>query len=493
VDGSIANVALPHMRGSLSASIDEITWVLTSYLVANAIVIPLGGWFSDIFGRKNFFNACVLIFTVSSVACGAARNLETLVLFRILQGAAGGALIPLSQAIMLETWPPKEQGMAMAMWGVGIMFAPVIGPYLGGWITDNYSWRWIFYVNVPFGALTFLLVGLFVHDPAYLRERRGRQASDWWGLMFLVVGVGSLQMMLDLGERRDWFSSDLIRWLTILAAGGLVAFVVREILTRDPLIDMKLFKGRSYSMGVFLMGVVGFVLYGGIVLVPIHAQMLLGYSALDSGRVLAPMGIATLLTMPLAGALVNRYDSRFLLAIGTATLAWSLFLASNLTLDVGYWDMTLPRIIMGLSLGFIFVPLTMACMNGIAPQQMNAASGFFNLSRNIGGSIGIAMMATLLARRGQFHQTGLVEHITPFAQWSQDAIDSAARMLSFQGMDPLLAQDGALAMLYAEIQRQATMNAFIDDYWLLGWITVIAIPLIYVMRRPSHAAAPPLH
>ena len=493
VDTSIANVALPHMQGTLSASVDEVTWVITSYLVANAIVIPLGGWFSDIFGRKNFFNACVLIFSGASVACGASPNLETLVFFRIVQGAAGGALIPLSQAIMMETFPPREQGMAMALWGVGIMFAPVIGPYLGGWITDNYSWRWIFYVNVPLGALTFFLVGLFVHDPAYLRERRGRQASDWWGLAFLVLGVGCLQMTLDLGERRDWFASEFIRWLTFFALSGLVAFVIREILTRDPLINMSLFRGRSYSMGVFLMGVIGFVLYGGVILVPIHAQGLLGYSALDSGKILAPMGIATLFTMPLAGALVNKYDARFLLAIGSATLAWSMFLASDLNLDVTYWDMTFPRIIMGLSLGFIFVPLTMACMNGIPPEQMNAASGFFNLSRNIGGSIGIALMATLLARRGQFHQTGLVESITPYAYWAHDALDATAQLLAERGMDPALTGNGALGMLYGEIQRQATMNAFIDNYWLLGWITAIAIPLVYVMRKPDPGAATPMH
>ncbi len=493
VDTSIANVALPHMQGTLSASVDEITWVITSYLVANAIVIPLGGWFSDIFGRKNFFNACVLIFSAASVACGASQNLQSLVFFRIVQGAAGGALIPLSQAIMMETFEPKEQGMAMALWGVGIMFAPIIGPYLGGWITDNYSWRWIFYVNVPVGLLTFLMVGVFVHDPAYLRERRGRQASDWWGLAFLVLGVGCLQMMLDLGERRDWFASEFIRWLAILASGGLVAFVIREILTRDPLINMNLFRGRSYSMGVFLMGVVGFVLYGGVVLVPIHAQGLLGYSALDSGKVLAPMGIATLFTMPLAGALVNKYDSRFLLVIGSATLAWSLFLAADLNLDVSFWDMTFPRIIMGLSLGFIFVPLTMACMNGIPPQQMNAATGFFNLARNIGGSVGIAVTATLLARRGQFHQTGLVESITPYAHWAQDALNAAGQLLAGRGMDPALSNQGALGVLYGEIQRQATMNAFIDIYWFLGWITVFSIPLIYVMRKPDPGAAAPMH
>ncbi|MFQ5457950.1 MAG: DHA2 family efflux MFS transporter permease subunit, partial [Myxococcota bacterium] len=252
IDTSIANVALPHIQGSLSASVDEITWVLTSYLVANAIVIPLGGWFSDIFGRKNFFNACVVIFTGASVACGAAPNLETLVFFRIVQGAAGGALIPLSQAIMLETFPPREQGMAMAMWGVGIMVAPVIGPYLGGWITDSYSWRWIFYVNVPVGILTFVLVGIFVQEPAYLKARRGKAASDWWGLAFLVLGVGCLQMMLDLGQRRDWFTSNFIMLLTILAVVGTVAFIFREMMTRNPLIDLRLFASRSYSTGVFL-------------------------------------------------------------------------------------------------------------------------------------------------------------------------------------------------------------------------------------------------
>jgi len=493
IDTSIANVALPHMQGTLSASVDEITWVITSYLVANAIVIPLGGWFSDMFGRKRFFNTCVLIFTGASVACGAAPNLESLVFFRILQGAAGGALIPLSQAIMMETFPPAEQGMAMAMWGVGIMFAPIIGPCLGGWITDNYSWRWIFYVNVPVGIITFFLVSLVVHDPAYLRARLGKAASDWWGLGFLVVGVGCLQMMLDLGERRDWFSSEFIRWLAVLAAAGGVAFVIREMRTRDPIIHMRLFASRSYSAGTFLMGAVGFVLYAAVVLVPLHAQNLLRYDALTSGLILAPMGAGTLVTMPIAGALVNRYDARKLLVLGCLGLMWSMFLLSDLTIDAGFWELVSPRLIQGLSLGFIFVPLTTATMAGIGEGDTNAAAGFFNLSRNIGGSVGIAVVGTLLSRRAQFHQAAISEHITPFSDTGREALASAAQVLSANGMDPALAGKGALAMLYAEIQRQSLMNAFLDDYWLLGVITALSIPLILVLKRPAPDAPTALH
>lgn len=489
IDTSIANVALPHIQGSLSASMDEITWVLTSYLVANAIVIPLGGWFSEIFGRKNFFNGCVVIFTAASVACGAAPNLETLVFFRIVQGAAGGALIPLSQAIMMETFPPKEQGMAMAMWGVGIMVAPVIGPYLGGWITDNYSWRWIFYVNVPVGILTFGLVGLFVHDPEYLKARRGKAASDWWGLAFLVLGVGCLQMMLDLGQRRDWFTSNLIVLLTVLAVVGTFAFILRELMTRNPLIDLRLFTSRNYSTGVFLMGAVGFVLYASIFLVPLHAQNLLGYSAFETGKVLAPMGIATLFTMPIAGALVNRVDARILVTFGMALLAGSAFLLAGLNLDAGFWHLTIPRVVQGFALGFIFVPLTTATMTGIAQAQTNAASGFFNLARNIGGSIGIALAGTFISRRSQYHQQGLIENLTPYGLNTSGALDTVARLLAERGIDPTLVDQGALAVLYAEVQRQSRMNAFLDDYWMLAVIALLTIPLILLLKKPDPAAA----
>jgi DHA2 family multidrug resistance protein len=299
-------------------------------------------------------------------------------------------------------------------------------------------------------------------------------------------------MMLDLGERRDWFASELIRWLGFLSLIGVAAFIIRENLTRDPLINMKLFRSRSYSMGVLLMGLIGFVLYGAMVLVPLHAQHLLGYSALVSGEIMAPMGIATLFTMPLAGKLVNRVDARLLMVIGAGLLAWSMSIFTGLNLDAGFWELTIPRFIQGLALGFIFVPLTTATMSGIAQAQTNAASGFFNLARNVGGSIGIALMGTFLTRRGQFHQTGLVEHITPYGEHSHRALDAAASVLAHRGLDPILSGKGALEILYGEIRRQSLMNAFLDDYWLLSVITLLIIPLIFILKRPDTTATPPI-
>ncbi len=493
MDTSIANVALPHMQGSLSASTGEITWVLTSYLVANAIVIPLGGWFSEIFGRRNFFSACVLIFTAASAACGAAPNLESLVVFRILQGAAGGALIPLSQAIMLETFPSREQGMAMAMWGVGIMFAPVIGPFVGGWITDNYSWRWIFYVNLPIGAITFLLVGLFVHDPAYLRARRGKAASDWWGLAFLVLGIGALQVVLDQGEQKDWFGSDIIFWLAFIALSGVGAFIVRELMIRDPLIDLRLFKSLTYSTGTFLMGVVGFILYGAIVLLPLQAQSMLGYTALEAGKIIAPGGMATLLTMPMAGALLGRFDARPLIITGTLLLASALYLLSGQNFNSGYWQLAFPRILMGLAFGFIFVPLSTTTMSGVHPERMNAASGFFNLSRNIGGSVGIALVTTFLSRRSQFHQTMLIEHLSAYSVHTREAIHRVTQLLGARGFDTATASHGALKLLYGEVRRQSLMNAYLDDYALLAVMSLLMIPLILLLRKVKDTHAPAAH
>jgi DHA2 family multidrug resistance protein len=493
MDTSIANVALPHMQGSLSASTEEIAWVLTSYLVANAVVIPLGGWFSEIFGRRNFFSTCVLIFTAASAACGAAPNLQTLVFFRILQGAAGGALIPLSQAIMLETFPPREQGIAMAMWGVGIMFSPIIGPFVGGWITDSYSWRWIFYVNLPIGLLAFLLVGLFVHDPAYLRARRGKAASDWWGLGFLVVGIGALQVVLDQGERKDWLSSDLICWLTLFSLAGGCAFIVRELMTRDPLIDLRLFRSGTYSAGTLLMGAMGFVLYGAIVLLPLHAQNLLGYTAFEAGKIIAPGGMGTLITMPIAGALLARHDGRPIIIMGTLLLSWSLYLLSGQNLDSGYWQLAGPRFMMGLAFGCIFVPLSTTTMSGIRPERMNAASGFYNLARNIGGSIGIALVTTLLSRLGQLHQTLLTKHVNPYSVHAQEAIRYATRFLMSHGVDHSTAAHGALGLLYAEVQRQSLMNAFLDDYALLATMALVVTPLILFLRKASAASPPAAH
>ncbi|MRR35486.1 DHA2 family efflux MFS transporter permease subunit, partial [bacterium] len=348
VDTSVANVALPHMQGSLNAGTDEITWVLTSYLVSNAVVLPMTGWLSRLFGRKRFLITCITLFTIASLLCGAAPNLATLIFFRILQGAAGGALIPSSQAILLETFPPHERGMANAIFGVGAMFGPIIGPALGGWITDNLNWRWIFYINIPLGIIAVIMAVYFIFDPPYLR--RARVAIDWWGLGLLTVGLGALQIVLDKGHQDDWFNSSFILASTVISVLSLLALVYVELKHEHPIINLRLFKDVSFSAGNFVMFMLGFGLYSSIVLIPLFLQTLMGYDATLAGMVLAPGGAATLITMPFVGVMLSKYDGRKVILAGLIISAWSMFLMRGFTLEASYWDFVWPRVILGVGL-----------------------------------------------------------------------------------------------------------------------------------------------
>lgn len=482
LDSTVVNVSLPHIAGSLGATIDESTWVLTSYLVSNAIILPATGWFSQLFGRKRFYMSCVAAFTISSFLCGLAPSLTWLIILRVLQGFSGGALQPISQAILLECFPLRRRGMGMAIFGIGVVFAPIIGPTLGGWITDNYSWRWIFYINIPVGVLALLMSEMYVVDPPYLR--RGVAKIDYMGLGLLALGIGALQVVLDTGQKHDWLQTSWILQLTIISVVSIIALILWERYTAHPIIDLSVFRVRNFAPGVLLIFTLGIALYGSMVLLPVFLQTLLGYSATQSGLALSPGGIGTLIFMPIVGYLVGRRDARLLILFGMITLAASMFLMSHYNLDIGFWNVVWPRVLMGIGLAFLFVPLSTVTFGFIHRNQMGTGTGLFNLMRNIGGSVGIAGVTTMLARRTQYHQARLVESTSPYNPVFQQWLHDATAALVAKGHSYLASQKIALGITYGIIQRQAAAMAFVDTFWLLGVIMLALIPVIFIMRRP---------
>ena len=492
LDTSIANVALPHIAGSLSAGVDESTWVLTSYLVSNAIVLPLTGWFSMLFGRKRFYMGCVIVFTASSFLCGLAPNLVLLVIFRIIQGAGGGGLQPVSQAILVESFDRRRQGMAMAVYGMGVVVAPIIGPTLGGWITDNFTWRWIFFINIPVGILSILMTSTFVSDPPYLVRKTFKTGLkiDFIGLGLLSVGLGFAQVVLDKGERDDWFGSNFIVWCTIVCLIGLVGAVVWELRQKDPIVDFHLLKDRNFAVATLTMFALGLVLYGTTVLLPILVQTLMGYTAELSGLVLSPGAIITMLTMPLVGRLLTRIEARWLVVFGLITLSAGMFELSSLNLQTDFKSFVYTWMISRGGLGFLFVPINVMAFNFIPKEKTNNATGIINLARNIGGSIGISMVTTMQARLAQKHQSMLVHNMTPLSVTYQNALHSLAAHLEAGGVTAAHALEQARAMLYSQLLRQSSMLAFVDVFWLLGATCLAMIPLMFLMKKARPHSGP---
>lgn len=484
LDTTVVNVSLPHIAGNLSASVEEATWALTSYLVANAIVLPMTGWLATYIGRKRLLMSAITGFTIASLLCGLAPSLPALILFRIIQGATGGALQPLSQAVMLEAFPPQDRGKAMAFWGLGVVVAPMLGPVLGGWLTDSYSWRWVFYINLPVGVASILMTKLFIFDPPYIR--RASERVDYWGIGMLAVGIGALQIVLDKGQEEDWFSSHWITNLTILAAVTLVAFVIHEIRTEHPVVNFRVFKVRTYATGVFLMTVLGFVLYGSLVLTPILLQTLLGYSALKAGIAMFPRGLGSFIAMPIIGAIMSRFDPRKLLAIGLTGAALSLVQLSWLNLQAGYWDIFWPQFLQGLTLALLFVPLTTVTMDPIPKHEMGNATSIFNLMRNVGASVGIASVTTMLARGSQRQINRLGTHMTPYSRQTQRALELLRAGFLARGVEPTTAARRSTAALFSMVQRQASMLTFLLTFRLLGIIFLAVIPLLILLKRPAH-------
>jgi DHA2 family multidrug resistance protein len=482
LDTSVTNVILPHLQGSLSAGLEEVSWVITSYLAANAVVIPATGWLARLLGRTRFFLLCTVLFTVSSFLSGAAPDLTTLVLARILQGIGGGPLIPLSQAIIWEIFPFRQRGLAMAVWGVGFILGPILGPTVGGYLADEWSWRWIFYINLPVGVAGFLLASFFLFDPPH---QRGPGRIDWWGLGLMVVGFGSMQLVLDRGEREDWFDSPAIVALTIIAVGGLAAFLIRELMTTDPVMDLTVFTDRNFATGAVLISIIGFGMFSSMLLVAVFTQKLLGYDAWTSGLVLAPSGLGNIFSL-FASGMVTRVDQRAMLAFGCLLNAVSLYMMTSLTLSMDYWALALPRFIQGFALGFIFVPLSTLTLATIRRDKLVNATAAYNVLRNIGGSVGIALATTLLAQRSQYHQSTLVSHVTAWDHETQARLLQWARHFATQGSDTFTAERRALAMLYRETVAQAQLLAYTDDFRLLA-VLFAAIPLFLPLMRRVRA------
>lgn len=490
LDMTVVNVSLHHIQGSLSAGLDEVTWVLTSYLVSNAVIIPISGWLANRIGRRRYLLVSIALFTFSSLACGAAAGLSMLLIFRVLQGMGGGGLQPLSNAILLETFPPKEHGTAMAIFGMGIVLAPILGPILGGWVTDNWSWRWIFYINIPVGILSILLTLLFIHDPPYI----GKQSRkvDYRGIALLVVGIGSLQLVLDRGERLDWFSSSFILRLSILSAVCLLLFLVNALRTKDPVVDLRVFRHRSFAAGNVIMFFSFFAFFASIVLLPIYVQNLMGYNSWWAGWVLAPGGVATFLLMPVAGRLMQKVDARKLLFIGIVINGYSLYLMSKFNLEADFVDVMWPRMVQGFGLSFFFVSLAALTVSRIPPEKMGNATAVFNFMRNIGGSFGVAVMTTQLSRRAQFHQGRLVDHLSRYDMNLQHAVNQISSWLGTHlGVSGMGSIERSMGVVYGELNRQAFMLAVNDAFFLDGIFFFATLLLVFLFRRTQPGFAGP--
>jgi MFS transporter, DHA2 family, multidrug resistance protein len=493
LDTTVVNVSLPHIAGSLSASIDESTWALTSYLVANAVILPLTGWLANHFGRKRLLMLSVAGFTVSSFFCGLAPTLMLLIVFRVIQGATGGALQPLSQAVLLEAFPPEGRGKAMAFWALGIVVAPILGPVLGGWLTDQYSWRWVFYINLPIGIASLVMTNMFIFDPPYIKRKTG--GIDFWGIGLLTVGIGALQILLDKGQEDDWFESHFMMWLAVLSGIALVAFIIRELTTRDPVVNLRILKDRTFSTGVFLMTTVGFVLFGSLVLLPILLQTLLGYPPLQAGIALAPRGIGSFLAMPIIGIILGKFGPRKLLVGGLTGGGITLFWLGTLNLNLGYWDIFWPQFLQGVSLGLLFVPLTTITMAPIAKEAMGNAASIFNLMRNIGGSIGIATATTMLARQQQRELNLLGVHVNAYNPQTQAMFGRIRSGMMATGTDPATASNRAYVAVFGMVQRQAAMISFSHVFQFMAIVFFLMLPLLLLMKSPPKQGGPavPMH
>ncbi len=489
LDTSIANVALPHIAGSLSAGQDESTWILTSYLVSNAIVLPLSGWLSSIMGRKNFYMSCVALFTISSFMCGLAPNLATLIFFRVLQGAGGGGLQPSEQAILADTFAPAKRGMAFAIYGVAVVTAPAIGPTLGGWITDNFTWRWIFFINIPVGILSILLTSRLIQDPPYLRRRKLSETKiDYIGLGFVALGLGTLQVVLDKGQRDDWFESHFILILTIISVISLVFVIFWEWKHKDPIIDLHLFRDRTFGISNLLMFMLGFALLGSTLLLPLFMQTLLGYTAERSGMALMPGGFTIMFLLPLVGFLLSRYTPRWMLVFGLVVLSASLFHMAGFDLQMDFRNAAIARVMQAVGMAFLFVPINTAAYAYLPREKNNAASGLMNLARNIGGSVGISLVTTMLDRRTQVHTNDLSHNLSPSNPAFRSALQGAAQAMQAHGASAAFATRQAYALIAGTVHRQATMLAYLDDFRFLGVAILCMVPIVFLMKKGKPGA-----
>ncbi len=486
LDTSIANVALNHIAGSMSASYSEATWVLTSYLIANAIVLPLTAWLGNRFGRKRFLLSCIMLFTAASFLCGISISLPMLLAMRVLQGLAGGGLMPVSQAILMESFPARLQGAAQALFGFGVVVAPVVGPVIGGWLTDNYSWRWVFYINIPFGALSVWAVQQTVDDPPWVRNS-DPGPLDLFGFSALAIWLGCQETFLDKGQENDWFGSHFICWMAVLAVAGFVVFIVRELRADKPMVDLRIFRERNFAVGSVLIFFVGFLLYGIGLATPQFLQLLLGYTALAAGVATSPLGLGAMISMILVGRLAAKVELRVLTVLGYLVFLFGAFRLSGVNLDISPWSVFWPQTLAGLSMGFLFVPVNIAATAPLRRDQVGSATGIINLMRNVGGSVGIAMVSTFLARRAQAHQSMLVQH---FTAGNLNLTERATALQHYMAMRMPVSGNGrgpAMGVIYQLLQQQTHLLAFSDIYQGLGLIALGCILLVFLLRRTKAA------
>lgn len=487
LDTTIANVALRHIAGGLAVGLDESTYVITSYLVANAVVLSISGWLSTVLGRKRFYMMCVATFSLASLLCGLAWNLQSLVLFRILQGLGGGGMATSEQAILADSFPPQKRGQAFAIYGVAVVVAPVIGPTLGGWITDTYSWHWVFLINVPMGLLSLLLVGMLVKEPSSAEEERAELLGkglrvDYVGFILVAVGLGALEFVLDEGQRNDWFGSNMILSFALLAAFCLLALIPWELSRDDPIVDIRLLGTRQFGACALVMLGTFAVLVSTTQLLPQLLQTEVGYTAMLAGLALSPGGIATMMLMPVAGRLVSVVQPKYLIMFGAAVAALSMWHMTGLTGDISYGYAALARIYLAIGLPFLFLPVTTASYDGVPPEKTNQASALINVARNIGGSMGVATAQTLLAQRQQFHQSRLIEHAAPSDLGYQQTLDQMTRFFQAQGASPSDAASQAIAWIGRTLQQQVDFLAYIDVFWSLAIIAALLIPIAATLR-----------
>ncbi len=486
LDTSVANVALPHMKGTYAAGTDEITWVLTSYLVANAIVLPITGWLGNRFGRKRLYLSCLAGFTLASLAAGAAPTLGTLIAARVVQGLTGGAMVPMSQAITMEAFPRAEQGIATAVFGIGVICGPIVGPLVGGWVTDNWSWPWIFWINIPVGIISYALASAFVDEAP---DRRPEGAMDYWSLIFIALGLGCLELFLNRGERLDWFESRTVTLYAACSALGIVLFLWRSFTAERPLVDLRMFRLPEYASGMFLIFGASFGMYAAFVMLPLFVQTFLGWTPTWAGIMLSPGGLASVVAMMAAGLVMGRVDVRYTVAAGFFAQIYSSWLLTSINLHSGMGYLVYAWCFRGLGLGFVFVPIATVAMRRIPREAMGVAAGFFNLMRNEGGSVGIAVAATLLQTRGQFHHARLAEHMTPYS----GALQQGAHRLHLalgasSGLDPQGSARLAQGVLGAEVIRQSYVMAFVDVFAFLVLVYVVCLPFVTLLKDPGSGA-----
>ncbi len=487
LDTSVANVSLPHIAGNLSVTTNEATWVLTSYLVSNAIVLPITGWLALRFGRKCLLTVCIALFTGSSILCGIAGSLPFLIFARVLQGVGGGAMMPISQAVLLESFPPAKRGQAMAVFAMGVVVAPILGPTIGGWITDNYSWRWIFYINLPVGLLSIFLANSFIEDPHYIASAKVERV-DSLGFLFLTIWLGTLQIILDKGQQEDWFESNWICWFTAISVLCFLAFVIRELTTAHPIVDLRVLKNRNFGTGVALITLIGIVLYGTTAALPIFLQTLLGYPALQSGEVMSPRGIGALLATMLVGRIVAKVPHRWLIVTGFFLLACASFLLARLNIQMREMDIIWPSVLNGIAVSLIFVPLTTSTMSQLAQERIGNASGIYNLMRNLGGSIGIAAVTTIIDRASQMHQAVMVTHLTPYDPIFQERLSAISSALTSKS-GAWTAHAQAPEIIYNIVRQQSQLASFVDNFRLFGIICLGCVPLVFLFKT-ARAAKP---